>query len=108
MRPFADHAVHLQEMLPQLLKREAERKEPLRRFAFHVTRQSLVAHCTELLNVIPKRDLDGVQRWRRLLGTQGGAAGAEKVASGGLDFTERRREPRRDLLRQLASHCAAF
>jgi hypothetical protein len=35
-RPFTDHAVHLEQMLAELLEREAECEEPLHGFAVHV------------------------------------------------------------------------
>src|ERR1700733_7743944 len=43
VRPFADDAVHFEHVLAKLLKRESEREKSLRRFAFHVARQSLGA-----------------------------------------------------------------
>ena len=63
-RPITDDAVHLQKMLPKLLKREAERKEPFRGFAFHAARQSLAPYRAELLDVVPERHIDGLQ-WGR-------------------------------------------
>jgi len=90
-RPFTDDAVHLQKMLPKLLKREAERKEPFRGFAFHAARQSLAPYRAELLDVVPERYIYGLQWGRGLLVTQRGAAGAEEIASRGLYFLERRR-----------------
>ncbi len=51
-------------MLPKLLKHEAERKEPFRRFAFHAARQSLAPYRAELLDVVPERHIDGLQ-WGR-------------------------------------------
>src|SRR6202042_2245196 len=88
VRPFADDAVHFEHVLAKLLKRESEREKSLRRFAFHVARQSLVAHRAEFLDVIPERELDGFQWRRRLLVAERNAAGAEEVASRRLDVFE--------------------
>src|SRR5271155_2405673 len=52
VHPFADHAMHLEHVLSKLLKREAEREKPFRRFALHVARQSLISHRAEFLDVI--------------------------------------------------------
>ena len=41
------------------------------------------------------------------MGTQRGAAGSKEIASFSLDIPERRRQPPRDLLGQLATHRAA-
>src|SRR6516225_5824633 len=106
-RPFADHAVDLEEMLTKLLERETERKEPLCRFAFHLPRQSLASYGAELLDVLPERDFDAIQRWWRLLRTQGGARGAEEIAPRNFDIPERLRQARGDLPGQLASDRAA-
>src|SRR5277367_2262994 len=103
VRPFADHAMHLEHVLAKLLKREAERKESFRRFAFHVARQPLVPHRAEFLDVIAERGLDGVQRRRRLLVPQSSSAGAEEIAPRGLDLFERLREPFCDFFRQFAA-----
>ena len=61
VHPFADHAMHLEHVLSKLLKREAEREKPFRRFAFHVARQSLLSHRAEFLDVIAERGLHGIQ-----------------------------------------------
>src|SRR6185312_4028877 len=42
--PFADHAVHLAEMLAHLVQREAEREEPLRGLAARAADQAVAAH----------------------------------------------------------------
>src|SRR5277367_4875056 len=80
-RPFTDHAVNFQKVLPKLLQRVAERKKSFRVFAFHIAGQPLVSHRAELLDVIAERELDRVQRRRRFLGAQGTSAGAEEIAS---------------------------
>src|SRR6516164_5008249 len=94
-------------MLPELIEREAERKEAFGGFAWHVAGQPVPAHRTELLDVVAECALDRVKSRRRLSLTQSGTASAEVVACHRLDFSERWRQASRDFLGQLAAHRAA-
>src|SRR4029077_1424288 len=84
--PFADHAVHLADMLAHLLEHEAEREKPLRRLARRAADQAVTPHRVEFLGVGLERGLDLVKRRRRFALAQRGGAGAQEIAGGRRDL----------------------
>src|ERR1700748_728757 len=63
--PFADHAMHLAQVLAHLLQRKAEREEAFGGLAGHAAGQAFVADLVEGIGMGPERGLDRVDRRRQ-------------------------------------------